>query len=202
MTDSPRKLVYVLDDDDAVRESLCALLDLAGYATQSFSSARTLLDGFVRHAAYAAFLDVRLPDGNGLEVSRKLRAAAPELPVIIMTGHADVPMAVEALHEGVSDFIEKPFGEARLLDCLERLQSQPAPVSDPDAADHFVTLTPRENDVLRGLIAGHPNKIIAHNLGLSPRTVEVHRGRVMKKTEAESLSHLVRMAIMAGIEPA
>ena len=202
MTEQNRKLVYVLDDDDAVRDSLCALLDMAGYATEDFPTAKAFLDGFAGEAAICAFLDVRLPDGSGLDVSRALRKMAPGLPVVIMTGHADVPMAVEAMREGVCDFIEKPFEETRMLESLERAQSQINPSADPDLAARFETLTPRETDVLHELIAGHPNKIIAHNLGLGPRTVEVHRSRVMKKTKSPSLSHLVRMAIEAGIDPA
>jgi len=201
MTVPRKELIYILDDDDAVRDSLCALLDLSGYDTEAFPTASAFLDGFATGAAICAFLDVRLPDGSGLDVSRALRKRAPDLPVVIMTGHADVPMAVQAMREGACDFIEKPFDEPRLLDSIERARSHatPAPDPDPDLAGRFKQLTPRENDVLRELIAGNPNKIIAHNLGLSPRTVEVHRGRVMKKTASASLSQLVRMAIEAGI---
>lgn len=200
---SDERLIYVLDDDAAVRDSVCALLNVSGFKTEDFDSAAAFREGFQRGAAACALLDVRLPDANGLDISRDLRRDAPELPVIIMTGHADIPMAVEAMREGACDFLEKPFDDVRLASSLERAFSRSAPTDssvDPDLREKFERLTPRETDVMQELIIGNQNKIIAFNLGLSPRTIEIHRGRVMKKLEATSLSHLVRMAIKAGFD--
>jgi two-component system response regulator FixJ len=128
------------------------------------------------------------------------------LPVIIMTGHADVPIAVRAMKAGASDFIEKPFSDDLLLECVTRARQHAAEAKREQAADdetrrRLDLLTPRERDVLNGMIAGRPNKLIAHELGISPRTVEIHRARVMEKMQARSLSALVRMALAAGIEP-
>lgn len=204
VTNQNGKLIYVLDDDDAVRDSVCALLEIDGYRTEAFATADAFEAGFERGVAHCALLDVRLPDANGLDISRALHIKAPELPVIIMTGHADVPMAVEAMREGACDFIEKPFDAARLAMSLERAFAQThlgGAEADPELVERFGRLTPRESEVMRELISGNQNKVIAYRLGLSPRTVEIHRGRVMKKVEATSLSHLIRMAIKAGYDP-
>lgn len=202
MTRAP--LVHVVDDDDAVRDSLCALLEVSGYRVTGFADAAAFRGRTRDEEPVCVFLDVRLPDGSGLDINRELHAALPALPVIIMTGHGDVPMAVNAMREGAADFIEKPFEGGRMTEALTRALARPdpAPVTGPADADiraRFAPLTPRETDVMRGMVAGNPTKIIAHGLGLSPRTVEIHRGRVMKKTGAASLSELVKMAIQAGI---
>jgi len=194
-------LVHVVDDDDAVRDSLCALLEVSGYRVVAFADAAAFRGRVGGEDPVCVFLDVRLPDGSGLDINRELHAALPALPVIVMTGHGDVPMAVEAMREGAVDFIEKPFEGGRMAEALDRALSRtpPAVPGDADTRARFAPLTPRETDVMRGMVAGHPTKIIAHDLGLSPRTVEIHRGRVMKKTGAGSLSELVKMAIQAGI---
>lgn len=198
MTDAP--LIHVVDDDDAVRDSLCALLDISGYRVTAFADATAFRNRTGDEDVACVFLDVRLPDGNGLDINRELHAAQPTLPVIIMTGHGDVAMAVEAMREGAVDFIEKPFEEGRMAEALARaLEARSLSAPSEDVLARFAALTPRETDVMRGMVAGKPTKIIAHDFGLSPRTVEIHRSRVMKKTEAGSLSDLVKMAIQAGI---
>ena len=199
MTREP--LVHVVDDDDAVRESLCALLEISGYRVTGFADAAAFRGRARDEEPVCVFLDVRLPDGSGLDINRELHVALPTLPVIIMTGHGDVPMAVDAMREGAADFIEKPFEGGRMAEALTRALSRTPTVvpADADIRARFAPLTPRETDVMRGMVAGNPTKIIAHELGLSPRTVEIHRGRVMKKTDAASLSELVKMAMQAGI---
>ncbi len=145
-----------------------------------------------------------MPGLDGLAVLDRLGASRAGVPVIMVTGHADVPMAVRAMQAGAVDFVEKPFEPGRLLSSIERALSlsPPTPTSpSPELRERFEALTPRETEVMRELVIGHPNKIIGHNLGMSPRTVEIHRGRVMEKTGAESLSHLVRMAMKAGYDP-
>ncbi len=145
-----------------------------------------------------------MPGLDGLAVLERMGAARAGVPVIMVTGHADVPVAVRAMQAGAVDFVEKPFEPDHLLSSIERAlaAAPPAPITvDPELRQRFAQLTPREIDVMRQLVIGHPNKIIGHNLGMSPRTVEIHRGRVMEKTGAESLSHLVRMAIKAGYDP-
>lgn len=206
MTDESQN-IYILDDDEAVRESLAALLEIHGYNTRSFSTATAFLEILPAPEADCLLLDVRLPDMDGLEVLKKLSVQTPSLPVIMITGHGDVPMAVEALHAGASDFIEKPFDDHKLVDAMKKAIAAKLAnvagtiIADPGIRVVFDRLTPREFDVLHQMVIGHPNKIIAHNLGLSPRTVEIHRSRVLEKTEAQSLSHLVRMAVKAGLDP-
>jgi two-component system response regulator FixJ len=141
---------------------------------------------------------------DGLTLLETMGTDRRGVPVIMVTGHGDVPLAVRAMQAGAVDFIEKPFEEARLLQGIEQAiaSAASAPVAtDANLTAQFARLTPRETDVMRQMVIGHPNKIIAYNLGLSPRTVEIHRGRVMQKTGAESLSHLVRLAIKAGHDP-
>jgi two-component system response regulator FixJ len=141
---------------------------------------------------------------DGLTLLETMGADRRGVPVIMVTGHGDVPLAVRAMQAGAADFLEKPFEAARLLQSIEQAiksaASAPA-TTDDNLTAQFARLTPRETDVMRQMVIGHPNKIIAYNLGLSPRTVEIHRGRVMQKTGAESLSHLVRLAIKAGHDP-
>ena len=193
-------LVLVVDDDDAVRDSLCALLEVSGYRTRAYADAAAFRAREGVEDAACVFLDVRLPDGNGLEIARALRASSPALPVIVMTGHGDVAMAVEAMREGATDFIEKPFEEARMATALNRALSAASPaVADDALAERFARLTPRETEVMQGMVDGKPTKVIARDLDLSPRTVEIHRGRVMRKLEAGNLADVVKMAIRARI---
>ena len=200
-------LISVVDDDESVRDSLGLLLSSAGYTTQSFSNAQNF-----RHANKVTdwdclLLDVRLPDADGLDLLAQLVASGFNTPVIIMTGHGDIPMAVKAMKLGAADFIEKPFEPDRLLEMVRKAIHASRPGNRPNqiearkAQTILARLTPRETDVMRRLVAGQPNKIIAHELGLSPRTIEVHRARVMEKTGSKSLSQLVRIAITAGISP-
>lgn len=194
-------LVHLIDDDEDVRRALAFLLGTAGLAVMVHESATAFLAVF-RGGSHAVILtDVRMPGMDGLELLRRLRAAKSECPLIIMTGHADVPMAVEAMKLGAVDFIEKPFADDVLLAAIERAlqQRNPAGTSgEKELSRRLETLTDREREVLKGLLAGHPNKTIAYDLGLSPRTVEVHRANVMTKTGASSLSELIRMALQAG----
>ncbi len=196
--------IYVVDDDDAVGDSIKALLSSVGYEAEVFASARQFLESFDPSGAACILLDVRMPGMDGLTLLERMGADRRGVPVIMVTGHGDVPLAVRAMQAGAADFVEKPFEEARLLQSIEQAISNAAsaPVAtDDNLTARFARLTPRETDVMRQMVIGHPNKIIAYHLGLSPRTVEIHRGRVMRKTGAESLSHLVRLAIKAGHDP-
>jgi two-component system response regulator FixJ len=197
--------VHVVDDDEAVRQSLEFLLDSAGIPVRAYDSAAaflrvagTLRDGCV-------LTDVRMPEIDGLALQRALLDQGIRLPVIVMTGHGDVPVAVQALKAGAADFIEKPFDDEALLAAVRaaleagrRLRVREAEVEG--IAGRLAGLTPRERQVLDRLVAGMPNKTIAHELGASPRTVEVHRARVMEKMGARSLSELVRMALSVAPE--
>jgi two-component system, LuxR family, response regulator FixJ len=200
--------IFIVDDDDAVRDSLELLLRSSGFASVvAYASARHFLAEAAPMPGECLLLDVRMPDMDGLELQEELNRRGIRLPVIIMTGHGDVPIAVRAMKAGAMDFIEKPFSDELLVDCVRRArrQAEEARREGAEADDvrrRLQILTPRERDVLQGMIAGHPNKLIAHALGISPRTVEIHRARVMDKMAARSLSALVRMALAAGIEPA
>jgi len=198
--------VFVVDDDEAVRESLAALLVSYGFETTTFSAARDFLTRCDRSAAGCLVADVRMPDMDGLELQERVAAEFPDLAVIIITGHGDVPLAVRAMKAGAVDFIEKPFAEElivetvrRAIDHAARAQNQNSDVAA--ATSRLELLTPREREVLEGLVAGLPNKTIGYDLGISPRTVEIHRARVMEKMKARSLSSLVRIALSAGIAP-
>lgn len=204
MSEEPR--IFIVDDDDAIRDSLQLLLQSSGFdGIVAYSSARAFLNEAQPKPGECLLLDVRMPEMDGLELQEELNRRGVKLPVIIMTGHADVPIAVRAMKAGAADFIEKPFAEEVLLDCIRRARAHAAEVQrERGEADETrrreQTLTSRERDVLRGMIAGRPNKLIAYDLGISPRTVEIHRARVMEKMQARSLSALVRMALTAGIE--
>lgn len=193
-------VVHVIDDDEAVRDSLEFMIDAGGLRVRTWDSARAFL-GELDSAEHGCIVtDVRMPDMNGLELVEALKRRGHGAPVIVITGHADVPLAVDAMKAGVVDFIEKPAENKRLLDAIRAaLARAPAPAGDPELAGRIESLSGRERDVLRGLVAGHPNKIIAYDLGISPRTVEVYRANVMTKMQAKSLSELVRMAISAEV---
>lgn len=196
-------LVYVVDDDEAVRSSLCTLLEVSGFHTEAFADGGSFLKHAKPTPSSCVVLDVRLPDTDGIAVLKQARDRGWTCPIIIITGHGDVPMAVEAMRIGATDFLEKPFDGDELVERIRHLAKAAENSGDGDRAprEAFARLTPRETDVMRELVVGHPNKLIARHLGLSPRTVEIHRSRVMEKTGAESLSHLVRMALKAGIDP-
>ncbi|MGZ3377575.1 MAG: response regulator FixJ [Phenylobacterium sp.] len=193
--------VHVIDDDEPVRSSLAFLLESFGLAARTYDSAERFL-AVCDEAKGCVVTDIRMPDMNGLELIRELQARAVTLPVIVMTGHGDVPLAVQAMKAGVMDFLEKPFDDEIILNAVRVAMSTVARATqDGEERARFKalieTLSRRETEVLRGIVAGETNKVIARDLELSPRTVEVYRGNVMTKTGAQSLSELVRMAILA-----
>jgi len=192
-------LVHVVDDDEAVRDSLTLLLESAGFAVRAYSSATALLTA-LPGATGCILTDIRMPEMDGLALQRHLAELGVRLPVIVMTGHGDVPIAVEALKAGATDFLEKPFDDTQLLAAVTNAIAASERSRDEAAAVAEITrklagLTPREREVLDKLVEGLPNKTIAYDLGSSPRTVEVHRARVMEKMGARSLPELVRMVV-------
>jgi two-component system, LuxR family, response regulator FixJ len=197
--------IFIVDDDDAVRSSLHLLLQSAGFANvQAYASAREFLDQAQPQAGDCLLLDVRMPDMDGLELQEVLNARGINMPIIVMTGDGDVPIAVRAMKAGASDFLEKPFSDEVLTDCVRSATKRAASASRENEETTGIrrrldTLTPRERDVLHGMIAGRPNKVIAYDLGISPRTVEIHRARVMEKMRARSLSGIIRMALAVGM---
>ena len=202
----PSELVFVVEDDDAARESLEALLETAGYRTAAFASGTAFLAALGSASGACVVLDIKMPEMDGLEVQRRLNDSGALLPVILVTGHGDVAMAVQAMRAGAIDFIEKPIGRDRLLASVARAIDVSRNVRrDEEEKSGIVArmerLTARERDVLVQLVAGRPNKVAARHLGISHRTVEIYRRNVMTKTGAQSLSHLVRMAILAGFDP-
>jgi two-component system, LuxR family, response regulator FixJ len=196
-------IVHLIDDDEAVRVSLAFVLEMNDLPAKTYASAIEFLQ--VAHTLTGGCIvtDVRMPEMGGLELVRKLKEARVTLPVIVITGHGDVPLAVEAMRAGVIDFIEKPFEEDMLIRSIRMALDEKA---DADVRSEerqrfeqmLSTLSGREKDVLRGVIAGKMNKVIAYELGISPRTVEVYRANVMSKTKANGLSELVRIALLAG----
>ena len=195
--------VYIVDDDDAVRDSLQALLESAGCPVKGFASGRAFLDTLTGAQTGCVLLDLHLPDLSGLEIQESLNRCEQTLPVIVITGYGDVSTAVRAMKAGAFDFIEKPFSDGDLLERVREALRFHEKVSDElEARAEIVAridrLTPRERDVFDHLVLGQANKVIAYELGISPRTVEIHRARVMEKLEARSLSEIVRMAITAG----
>jgi RNA polymerase sigma factor (sigma-70 family) len=192
--------VFIIDDDEAVRDSLSWLVKSAGLSAQTFESADDFLSGYGEDEPGCLILDIRMPGMNGLELQSVLSERDFRLPIIIISGHADVPMAVRALKEGAFDFIEKPFNDELLLDLVQRALEQDARQRESMAETdelraRMASLTPREKEVLDLVVAGAANKQISSELGVSLKTVEAHRARVMDKLQAESLSHLVRMAL-------
>lgn len=195
-------VVHVVDDDESARESLAFLLEAADFTVVSHASALALLDALPLDGAGCVITDMRMPDMTGLELVRELNARCARVPILMITGHGDIPLAVEAMRAGVVDFIEKPFGEARILDALARaLEAGPRPPA-PHASDEetlvrqrLETLSERERQVLDGVVDGHPNKVIARDLGISPRTVEIYRAKLMAKMQADNLAALVRMTL-------
>jgi two-component system response regulator FixJ len=199
MPDTP--LVHVIDDDDAVRDSLSFLLRTAHFDVVAYQSATHFLDALTRDTDGCVITDVRMPDISGLDLLRRMRSSSCMLPVIVMTGHGDIQLAVEAMKAGATDFLEKPFDDERVLaavrSALEMRRTESQRVAQRnEIQERFESLSQRERQVLDGLVAGSPNKTIAHELGISPRTVEVYRANVMTKMQAGSLSELVRMSLL------
>jgi two-component system response regulator FixJ len=200
------RVAYVVDDEAPVRRSLALLLRSAGFAVRDFASG----DAFLAESASLPFgcvlLDLRMPGMDGITVQQELAMRGVRLPVVVVTAHGDVSLAVQAMKAGASDFIEKPYGDDTIIAAAEaalgRGDEERARARDAaHAAERIGSLTPRELDVLHGLVAGRQNKMIAHDLGLSPRTVELHRANLMSKLGVRSLSEAVRMALAAGVAP-
>ena len=196
-------VVHLIDDDEAVRDSLAFLLTTAGIASRTYESAVTFLDQLESAAAGCVVTDIRMPEMNGLDLVRELTRRGVPHPVIVITGHADVALAVEAMKAGVVDFIEKPFAEEALLravrGALARVEDQVQRSREyEDIRLRIAQLTRREREVFDAVAQGHSNKEAARQLGISPRTVEIYRANVMTKMKAETLSDLVRMALQEG----
>ncbi|WP_375779311.1 response regulator FixJ [Bradyrhizobium sp. ma5] len=196
--------ILVIDDDAAMRDSLAFLLDVNGFCVETYETAIEFLDEVASGPADCIVSDIRMPGMSGLELLRKLKADHVGCPVILITGHGDVSLAVEAMKAGAVDFIEKPFQDEGLLRAINSaLEAQPAKAADDavkqQAEARLANLSSRERDVLQGLLAGKINKVIAHDLGISPRTVDVYRANLMAKTNVRSMSELMRIAITAGL---
>jgi two-component system, LuxR family, response regulator FixJ len=198
--------IYIVDDDEAVRASLSALFEANGLSNLTFSSAQEFLAMAATLNPGCVIADVRMPRTDGLEMQRRLVERGLPFPLIIITGHADVPLAVAAMKAGAVDFIEKPFAPEIILNRIKSLISNMgvpplADVLSATATSRLKALSPREREVLEALLTGLSNKSIGYELGISPRTVEIHRARVMEKMGARSLSELVRMGLAAGLQP-
>lgn len=198
-----KNLVHIIDDDDAVRDSLALLLTSVGLESQQYASATEFLESTLDDSVPGCLiLDVRMPGMSGLQLFKELHKRGLSWPVIFMTGHGDVPMAVQAMREGAFDFVQKPFRESELLDRVQQAiaQDRNDRTQDSELAavqQRLAELTGRERDVLDRIVAGQANKVIAIELDISQRTVEQHRARVMRKMNARSLAHLIRMVIHA-----
>jgi len=200
MSDTPDHPVAIIDDDEPLRDALGVMFDAAGLDSVKFETAEDFLRALDQATFSCAVIDVRLPGIDGMTLFRRMRENEVVIPVVILTGHGDVPMAVEALKAGAVDFIEKPFDADRLLEGVrEAIGRQAAAQEDHRAAEAaralVERLTPREREVMDLMVLGHSNKAIAARLGISPRTVEVYRARIMEKMEARSLAELVRTSL-------
>jgi two-component system response regulator FixJ len=198
------RAVHIIDDDEGLRESLAFLLRTAQLEVRSFDSAKTFLDALPDASVGCVITDIRMPDMSGIDLLRRLKELKVGVPVIVITGHGDVALAVEAMKIGAADFFEKPFNDDQLMAsvraALQQQQDQTKRGAERTEIEHRIsTLSPREKDVLAGLIEGRANKQIAFDLGISPRTVEIYRANLMNKMQADSLSGLVRMALLVGM---
>ena len=197
-------IVYVIDDDESARHSLEFLLDVAGIRVRSFPSADAFLKASPPLAGACVVTDVRMPGMSGVELADALKQRGARVPVIVITGHADVPMAIQAMKVGAADFIEKPYDDEVMLTSSRSARAQHAGDESAEAErqavlDRIAALSPREREVMEGLVAGQANKAIAFDLDISARTVEVYRANVMMKTQAKTLSELVRMVTIARL---
>ena len=200
MNDNPEK-VFIVDDDSAVRDSLCLLLKSVKIASQAFATGDEFLNAYDSAWKGCVLLDIRMPRISGMEVQKRLIEKNCTLPVIFITGHGDIPMAVEAMHLGAHDFVQKPFHDEELLDRIQQAlmsqrQQQDELSLKKRIKENYDQLTPREKEVMSDVVRGHANKVIALDLGLSQRTVEIHRARVMEKMHARSLAELVRLSLL------
>ena len=196
--------VYVIDDDEAMRDSLDFLLGASGFCVHVFESAAAFLAALPVARSGCVVTDIRMPGMDGLELLQRLKNEKVALPVVIMTGHGDVPLAVDAMKLGAADFVEKPFDDERLIGAIRAALSRASDAMNgetvsQDAAVRIASLSGRERQVMEGLVAGLSNKIIARDHGISPRTVEVYRANVMTKMQAANLAQLVQLAIRAGV---
>jgi two-component system response regulator FixJ len=201
----PNPTVFVVDDDPAIRESLRWLIESVGLNVKIFTTAQEFLEGYDPSLPGCLVLDVRMPGMSGLDLQNELAARKVNIPILIITGHAEVPVAVRAMKAGALDFIEKPFSDQLLLDRVRRAIEKDAEFRQADSlrtevAARLAQLTPREREVMDLVIAGKANKVIASELGLSPKTVEVHRAHVMKKMQVDSLADLVRVGMLSRID--
>lgn len=199
------RIVYLVDDDEAIRRSAGFMLKTSGFLVRSFPSGVELLKDAKELEPGCILLDIRMPGMDGLQVQQALRDRGIGFPVIVMTGHGDVGVAVQAMKGGAVDFIEKPFEKAVLLSAMDEgfariEQSGRSRARAEEARVRLQALTRREHDVLEGLVRGHPNKTIAYDLEISPRTVEIHRANLMSKLEVSSLSEALRIAFAAGLD--
>jgi two-component system, LuxR family, response regulator FixJ len=192
--------VFVIDDDEAVRNSLRLLLKSIGLPVRAYASAKEFLPSYDEHQPGCLVLDIRMPGMSGLELLQQLNLRGAIIPVVFISGHGDIPMAVEAMQNGAFDFLQKPFRDQDLIDRVQRALERDASVraqlrATDKIREHFASLTPREREVLELVTSGKPNKVMAADLGVSQRTIEIHRARVMEKMQARSLAQLVRMMI-------
>jgi two-component system response regulator FixJ len=199
-----RAEIHVIDDDEALRESVTFLLGTAGFAVRLFVSATQFLEALPSLKVTCLLTDIRMPGIDGIELMRRLKAEGCGFPVIVMTGHGDVPLAVEAMKLGAFDFLEKPFDDDILIESIKTALERGAELAEADAqareiAERIDSLTARERQVLDRLVVGQPNKVIGRELAISPRTVEIYRANVMAKMKASSVSELVRLTLRAGI---
>jgi two-component system response regulator FixJ len=195
-------VVHIVDDDEAVRQSLAFLLSTVGIPVRVYDSATSFLASLATLENGCLITDVRMPDMTGIELLQQLRVRKVKLPVVVITGHGDIPLAVEAMKSGAIDFIEKPFAEEAILRAVRGAEDRARKFGRRSAEETQITarlasLSERERQVLDGLVAGNANKTIAHELGISPRTVEVYRANVMTKMQVKSLSELIRMTLVA-----
>jgi two-component system, LuxR family, response regulator FixJ len=196
----PAPTVFVVDDDEGVRNSLRLLLKSVGIASRTMGSAKEFLDSYKPNQPGCLVLDVRMPSMSGIELQQQLNLRGAVIPIIFITGHGDVPMAVEAMQQGAFDFLQKPFRDQDLIDRIQRAlerdsRSRAALGQRARIRERLESLTPRERQVMSLMTRGMPNKVMAAELGVSQRTVEIHRARVMEKSDAASLAQLVRMVI-------
>jgi len=196
--------IFVIDDDAAIRDSLRMMLETAGYTVRDFASAQLFLSD-ADLTGGCLIVDIRMPGMGGLELQEELARRKVNIPVIVITGHGDVPLAVRAMRAGAMDFVEKPFDSERMLqsvaDALEAGRRAQSRAAEAKAARELLSLlTPREREILDQLVKGHANKVVAHQLGISPRTVEIHRASIMEKLHARNLSNVVRTALAASWE--
>ncbi len=203
MSDDAR-IVHVVDDDEAIRQSVSFMLRKAGYTVETYPTGTAFLKAATLTTTGCVLLDVRMPDTDGLEVQARLAQQGIGLPVIMLTGHGDVTLAVRAIKAGAIEFLEKPFERVALIAAIEQALDQAArhgrnELAAADAVVRLAALTARERDVLDGMVLGRPNKLIAFDLSIATRTVEVHRANLMEKLSARSLSDVLRIAFAAGL---